>query len=84
MWGPEQQQAFKRFKQIISMILVLAHPDFNRPFILYMDTLKEGLEVILVQEEKDKRIHPVTFISYKNNRHKKNYPITDLERLAVF
>ena len=24
------------------------------------------------------------FISYKNNRHERNYPITDLEELAVF
>ncbi len=32
----------------------------------------------------DKRIHPVTFILYKNNRHEWNYPITDLEGLAVF
>src|SRR6266498_616936 len=49
-----------------------------------MDASKEGLEVILAQEGQDKRIHPVTFILYKNNRHKRNYPITDLEGLAVF
>ena len=60
------------------------HPDFNRPFILYTDTSKEGLEAILAQEGQDKKIHSVTFISYKNNRHERNYPITDLEGLAVF
>ncbi len=49
-----------------------------------MDALKEGLRAILAQEGQDKRIHPVTFISYKNNCHERNYPITDLEGLAVF
>ena len=71
-------------KQIISTVPVLVHPDFNRQFILYTDALKEGLGAILAQEGQDKKIHPVTFISYKNNRHERNYPITDLEGLAVF
>ncbi len=83
-WGQEQQQAFKRLKQVINTVLMLAYPDFNRPFILYTDASKEGLGVILAQEGQDKKIHPVTFISYKNNCHERNYPITDLEGLAVF
>ncbi len=65
-------------------MLVLVHPDFNWPFILYIDTSKEGLGAILTQEGQDKRIHPDTFISYKNNRYERNYLITDLEGLAVF
>src|SRR6266498_2112059 len=84
MWGQEQQQAFERLKQIISSVPVLVHLDFNRSFILYTDASKEGLEAILAQEGQDKRIHPVTFISYKNNRHERNYSITDLKGLAVF
>ncbi len=52
--------------------------------MLYIDTLKEGLGAILAQERQNKRIHSVTFISYKNNRYERNYPITDLKRLAVF
>src|SRR6266542_16793 len=84
MWEQEQQQAFERLKQIMSSVPVLVHPDFNRPFILYTKASKEGLGAILAQEGQDKRIHPVTFISYKNNCHERNYPITDLEGLAVF
>src|SRR6266542_1348802 len=84
VWGQEQQQAFDRLKQIINSVPVLVHPDFNRPFILYTDASKEGLGAILAQEGLDKRIHPITFISYKNNRHERNYLITDLEGLAVF
>ena len=47
MWRQEQQQAFERLKQVISSALVLVHPDFNRPFILYTDASKEGLGAIL-------------------------------------
>jgi len=49
-----------------------------------MNAFKEGLEAILAQEGKDKRIYSVIFISYKNNKHKHNYFIIDLKRLAVF
>ncbi len=52
--------------------------------MLYTDVSKEGLEAILAQEGQDKRIHSVTFISYKNNYHERNYSITDLEGLAIF
>jgi len=52
--------------------------------VLYTDTSKEGLRVILAQKGQDKRIHPVTFISYKNNHHKRNYPIINLKELVVF
>src|SRR6266498_1826981 len=49
-----------------------------------MDASKKGLRAILAQEGQDKRIHPVMFISYKNNHHERNYLITDLEGLAIF
>ncbi len=29
VWGPEQQQAFEKLKQIISTVPVLTHPNFN-------------------------------------------------------
>src|SRR6266540_6418992 len=48
-WGPEQQQAFQRLKQVISTTPVLVHPNFNQPFILYTDASKEGLGAILAQ-----------------------------------
>ena len=48
VWGLEQQQAFKRLKQVISTIPVLAHLDFNKLFILYTDASKEGFKAILV------------------------------------
>jgi len=49
-----------------------------------MDISKEGLKAILAQKGTDYKIHLITFISYKNNRHECNYPITDLKRLVIF
>ena len=40
--------------------------------------------MILAQKRFNKRIYPVIFILYKNNRHKHNYPITDLKGFSVF
>ncbi len=65
-------------------MLILAHFDFNKPFILYTDVSKEGFKAILTQERLDKKIHPVTFISYKNNCHERNYLIINLKGLIVF
>ncbi len=63
---------------------MLAYLDFNRLFLLYIDALKEELEAILVQEELNQKIYPVTFISYKNNKYECNYLITDLKELVIF
>jgi len=48
VWKWKQQQAFERLKQTISTMPVLAHLNFNRPFILYTDVSKEGLGAILM------------------------------------
>ena len=45
-----QENAFKNLKELITTTPILAHPDFNKPFILYTDVTKEGIEAILAQE----------------------------------
>ncbi len=44
---------------------------------------KEGVGAILIQKQSDERIHPVQFVSYRNNKVEHNYLITDLKGLAV-
>ena len=83
IWGPEQQQAFDTIKERLTTASVLAHPNFERPFLLYTDASKEGVRAILAQKQPDGRIHPVQFVSHRNNKAERNYPITDLEGLAV-
>jgi hypothetical protein len=82
-WDTAQENAFRKLKELITTAPILAHPDFDKPFILYTDASKEGVGAILAQEQDDGRIHPIQFVSHRNNKAERNYPITDLEGLAV-
>ena len=83
IWGSEQQQAFDTIKEKLITVPVLAHPNFKKLFLLYTDASKEGVGAILAQKQPDGRIHPVQFVFHCNNKVERNYPITDLEGLAV-
>jgi len=46
---PVRQKAFEAIKVKLAMVLVMTHPDFNEPFILYTDALSESVGAILHQ-----------------------------------
>jgi hypothetical protein len=39
-WTPEHQEAFEKVKQIVSHEVMLAYPDFNKPFDIHTDASK--------------------------------------------
>jgi hypothetical protein len=61
---------------------ILAHPDFDKPFILYSDASYFGFGYILSQE-KDGIEYPVRYGSRKISPAENNYTITELECSAV-
>ena len=83
IWRPKQQQAFDTINEKLTTAPVLAHPNFEKPFLLYTDISKEGVRAILAQKQPDGRIHSVQFVSHRNNKVEQNYLITNLEGLAV-
>ena len=54
------QEAVKVLKQTIQSVPVLVFPDFEKPFLLEMDALKEGLRVVLSQKQ-DGQYDPMAF-----------------------
>ncbi len=63
---------------------MLAHPDFNRPFILSTDASLDGLGAVLSQvPEGETRARPVAFASKALTRAQSNYPAHRLEFLAL-
>ena len=62
---------------------VLAHPDYEKPFILYTDASYEGLGFILAQEGSDRKEHPVQYGGRKLKLAERNYTIIDLECLDI-
>ena len=51
-WGPEQEKAFNILKQKMMEAPILAHPDYDKEFILYTDASYIGLGFILAQKDK--------------------------------
>ena len=65
------------------MIPVVAHPDFNKLFILYTDASGGGVGAVLHQKGEDGRERIIACASRTYNKHEKKYPITEQECLAV-
>src|SRR6266498_4028871 len=82
-WIPERQKTFKVIKAKLATTPVVAHPDFDKPFILYTDASDGGVGVVLHQKGEDRRERIIVYASRTYNEHEKKYPITEQECLAV-
>lgn len=83
-WGDEHRISFEKLKSALLESVVLAHPDFSRPFILSTDASLDGLGAVLSQlQEGESRARPIAFASKALNRAQSNYPAHRLEFLAL-
>ena len=64
-------------KEIMSSCLVLAFPDFSKPFVLECDASRVGIRGVLMQDR-----NPIAFESRKLQPHEIFYSIYDKEMLA--
>jgi transposase InsO family protein len=82
IWGPEQEAAFEDLRLVLSTDVILAYPDFGRPFRLETDASSYGLGAILAQEVNgDWR--PVAYASRALSKAEQNYSATECECLAI-
>lgn len=83
-WGPDQQTAFDALKTAITTAPILAHANPDIPYTMESDTSNYAWGAILSQkQERDKRLHPVAFLSKSLSPPERNYDIYDKEMLAV-
>ena len=82
-WLIEQQEAFDWLRQCLTKSPILAHPDFDKEFILITDASADGLGAILSQKNKDDKEVVIAYASKSTNKTERNYAPTDLECLAV-
>lgn len=83
VWGPEQDEAFEKLKEIISDPPVLRSADFDKPFILQTDASSCALGAVLIQEVDGVR-QPVAYASRTLSlQEKKACSAYELECLAV-
>ena len=65
------------------MASIVAHLDFEKPFILYMDASGKGIGAVLYQKNDQGKERIIACVSRTLNQHEKNYSITEKECLAI-
>ena len=76
---PEAQEVVRILKNKMQMAPLLVFPDFDKPFLLEVDTSKEGLGVVLSQRQDDGCYHHIAFGSHSLTPTEKNYHSSKLE-----
>lgn len=77
-WRQEHDLAFKEMKKVISREIILAYPDFNKKFVIYVDASKKQLGGVITQDNR-----PLAFYSRKLTDAQQNYTVTELELLSI-
>jgi RNase H-like domain found in reverse transcriptase/Reverse transcriptase (RNA-dependent DNA polymerase) len=67
-WNDEQQQAFKKLRDLMCQQPVLKQPDFTKPFAVFTDASAYGVGAILSQEggpnaQNHTKHHPIAYYS---------------------
>lgn len=83
-WTQKQSRAFSQLKAALLNSVVLAHPNFSRPFILSTDASLDGLGAVISQvPEGESKARPIAFASKSLTRAQAKYPAHHLEFLSL-
>ena len=84
-WSDECKTTFCWLKFVLTEAPVLVYPRFGEGehFLLETDASGIGLGAVLSQKLSDGKYHPVAFASRCLQPYEKNYPISELETLAI-
>ena len=77
-WGQQQAVAFQTAKRIIAREVMLAYPDFSKPFEIHTDASHCQLGAVISQNGK-----PIAFYSRKLNPAQTRYTATERELLSI-
>jgi hypothetical protein len=77
-WDSIHQTAFDNVKTTIAKEVVLAYPDFLKPFDIYTYASNKQLGAVITQDNR-----PIAFFSWKLSDAQSKYTVTKLELLAI-
>ena len=77
-WTEVEQNAFDTIKRIIARDVLLAFPDFSKPFEIFTDASKHQMGACIAQEGR-----PIAYYSKKLTASQLNYTTTEKELLAI-
>lgn len=82
VWSQRCQEAYDKLIELLTSPPILTYPDYNKSFIVTTDASRTGIGAVLSQEQ-DGIEKPIAYYSRKLNKAETNYPIYDLEGLAI-
>ena len=82
-WGPEQDAAFIKVKEVLTSAPVLHFPQFHKPFIIHVDASDCGVGAFLAQKEDNGELVIIAYFSKRFTSSQQHYSATQNECLAV-
>ena len=82
-WTQKHQESFNTLKEKLINHPILQYPNFDKEFILITDASEQGLGAVLSQLNEDGKEVVIAYASRSLQGAEKNYPITELECLAI-
>jgi hypothetical protein len=77
-WDPIHQKVFDNVKAAITKEVVLAYPEFSKPFEIYTDASTFQLGAVITQDNR-----PIAFFSRKRSIMQTKYSVTEIELLVI-
>jgi hypothetical protein len=78
VWTEKCAESFQKIKELLMKTPIMKFLDMYKEFLVCMNTSKEGVEGVLMQNGR-----VIAYISKKLRKHKENYAMHDLELLAI-
>ncbi|SRR6266498_1672704 len=82
-WTDQKQKVFDEIKKKMTTALIIVHPDFDKPFILYTDASERDVRAVQHQKGDDEKEKLIVCISRAFNKHEKKYLIIKQECFAI-
>jgi hypothetical protein len=76
--GSQPILSFDKINKVIETEVLLAYPDFDKPFYIYTDASDHQLGAVIMQDKK-----PLVFYSRKLNAAQRRYTTTEHELLST-
>jgi len=77
-WTEEHEKSFQLMKKVMSREVLLAYPQFDKPFTIHTDASHTQLGAVISQDNK-----PIAFYSRKLSPTQTRYTTTERELLAI-
>uniref|UniRef100_A0A914NH21 RNA-directed DNA polymerase n=2 Tax=Meloidogyne TaxID=189290 RepID=A0A914NH21_MELIC len=81
-WGPKQEQAFQKIKELLAKEPILKFPDYKMPFHIFTDASSVGHGAALMQKH-DGKFHAISYASRSLSPNERKWPPVQIELGAI-